>query len=308
MQGRERRNICLPARFRTGDETFWDPHPEQWSHPATPGRAEDDVFVDEDWFFQEPVTKKARASGGFPGPAFSFSPGGELGGNDGLDGLDWEPPGPMPAASQSKGAKAKKKKGLSVPLATAQEVADALRKPPDPRLAAHFLHFSLCQLRAQAVRVNGDGASFDTALRHFAVGSDENECDVRACEPLMDRFFRGPAAGDKWMPWTTAAGDHELFIARRIYGLAHLSDEEKYALLSGSFSSFSRPLRSNPALWLPLQIPASLRIPGLQLRAVLRFGAGSALRERRRGLGRQRGTRGVEGRAARHGHGLRAGW
>jgi len=45
----------------------------------------------------------------------------------------------------------------------------------------------------------------------------------------MDRFFAGPALGDKWVPWSTACGDHEVFIAQRIYrDLTHLDDEEKY--------------------------------------------------------------------------------
>ena len=52
-------------------------------------------------------------------------------------------------------------------------------------------------------------------------------------KPLMAEFFRRHAKGDKWVPFHTVLGTHELYIQRRIGGLPYLSEGEKYALACG---------------------------------------------------------------------------
>lgn len=64
--------------------------------------------------------------------------------------------------------------------------------------------------------------------------------DIVCCDGVMGKFFSGPAYGDKWVPWNTACGEHERYIASTIYSIAHLSDEEKH-LLHFAFRASSFP-------------------------------------------------------------------
>jgi hypothetical protein len=84
---------------------------------------------------------------------------------------------------------------------------------------------------------NDDGES-RSVVRSVARNDFE---DISCCEVLMDRFFAGPALGDKWVPFSTACGDHERYIAK-LYNMSHLTDKEKYllhcAFRAGSFPPF----------------------------------------------------------------------
>ena len=151
-------------------------------------------------------------------------------------GWSREPSSPNPGMPRSNAASMppgpqKRKAPPPSELASADEVSAAIVAPLNEDLVAHFLHFSLCQMRAQADLVVGDVAGFDATLAALpqpkqqqqqqqqtdgsgsfdprmamvapmapaSTGEDDDSplSDLQACSPLMDLFFAGPAAGDK---------------------------------------------------------------------------------------------------------------
>lgn len=92
----------------------------------------------------------------------------------------------------------------------------------------HMIQFFLCQLRWQygmVVSEKGDFDAFDAemSLLDHEMGSR----DVASCTSLMADFFRGPARGDRWVPWHTVTCDQELFLMQRVRRLSQLSEEER---------------------------------------------------------------------------------
>ncbi|KAJ8612914.1 hypothetical protein CTAYLR_006183 [Chrysophaeum taylorii] len=94
----------------------------------------------------------------------------------------------------------------------------------DPSEVAHMVQFFLCQLRWQFGSF-GDFSEFDAEMDR--IGGSE---DVRSCGGLMETFFRGPARGDRWVPWHTTTCEQELFLMRRIRTLKSVSEAERFCL------------------------------------------------------------------------------
>jgi hypothetical protein len=66
--------------------------------------------------------------------------------------------------------------------------------------------------------------------------------DVASCGRLMDAFLRGPALGDRWVPWHTVTCEQELFLMTELRNAPDLDEREKVVL--GTCFSASR--------WCPL--------------------------------------------------------
>ena len=108
----------------------------------------------------------------------------------------------------------------------------------------HMLHFYLCQLRWQYGRIVApdDWASFDAELARLDSKGGVGAADVASCGALMDAFLRGPALGDRWVPWHTTTCEQELFLMTELRNAPDLDDKEKFVL--GTAFSASR--------WCPL--------------------------------------------------------
>ena len=110
----------------------------------------------------------------------------------------------------------------------------------------HFVHFLLAQLRWQHGKLVGSFDEFDReAARHNRCVGDEKEKkndDVKAMEPLMDKFFSRYAKGDRWVPFFPVLGDHELYIMTRIWTVVGINKRQKYALSCAFSGSRWRPL------------------------------------------------------------------
>ena len=63
---------------------------------------------------------------------------------------------------------------------------------------------------------------------HLAIPTRSSLVYVMTTSPVFPSDFLLHVR--RWVPWSTALGSHELYIAQRIYGLTHLSDEEHYLL------------------------------------------------------------------------------
>lgn len=108
-------------------------------------------------------------------------------------------------------------------------------RPPRPlideRELAHLVQFLLCQLRWQYGRIvdaDGDFAAFDEEMRR--VDPTQSADDVASCASLMAKFFDGPAAGDRWVPWHTVTCEMELFLMTQLRAASDLDDREKFVL------------------------------------------------------------------------------
>ena len=170
----------------------------------------------------------------------------------------------------------------------------ALARGPLPSRVAHLTQFLLFQLRAQAEKLLGNVAGFDSYMDSLSAPEEDAPAtsdplvsdlgsstkDVAACWPLMEKFLATRAAGDKWVPWSTAAGEHERFIAERIYSLAHLSDEEKVQhapLLSLLRGILPTSVSLNPPTF-SCAVLASLCVSRIFVGTMLRIGTGTAFR------------------------------
>ncbi len=120
------------------------------------------------------------------------------------------------------------------------------QKTPKLEEIKHFIHFVLAQLRWQHGRLVGSFDEFDkeAARVNRCVGSEKetNDDDVKAMEPLMEKFFKRYAKGDRWIPFFPVLGDHELYIMTKIWTLSCINDRQKYALSCGFSGSRWAPL------------------------------------------------------------------
>lgn len=132
-------------------------------------------------------------------------------------------------------------------MASSSEVEAALERGPADAAVQQFLLFSLCQLRAQAWEFKF-GEAWDAELRQLDTAG--HGADVFAEAAAMEKFRAHRAKGDKWVPFHTAAGVHERYIAERLYTMSFLTEQEKYMLHFVFRGSSCPPLFDE--LYLPL--------------------------------------------------------
>ncbi|KAH8091952.1 hypothetical protein JL720_5527 [Aureococcus anophagefferens] len=110
-------------------------------------------------------------------------------------------------------------------------------KAPPPRREARR-RFFLCQLRWQygtIVAPGGGFAAFDEALG--AADASQGPEDVASCGDLMNAFLRGPALGDRWVPWHTVTCEQERFLMTELRSAPDLDDREKFVLATAFSAS-----------------------------------------------------------------------
>lgn len=93
---------------------------------------------------------------------------------------------------------------------------------------AHMIQFFLCQLRWQYGKIvseDGSFSAFDAEM--LTIDPGLGAADVASCAALMDAFFRGPARGDRWVPWHTVTCDQELFLMKSIRSHPALAEDER---------------------------------------------------------------------------------
>ena len=147
------------------------------------------------------------------------------------------PKAPSPAAKAPSPAKKRAKPAAASPP----------KSPKDDRVApaevAHMVQFFLCQLRWQygtIVAPGGGFAAFDAALA--AADASQGPEDVASCGDLMNAFLRGPALGDRWVPWHTVTCEQERFLMTELRSAPDLDDREKFVLATAFSASRWCPL------------------------------------------------------------------
>ncbi|KAH8052806.1 hypothetical protein JL722_9940 [Aureococcus anophagefferens] len=88
-----------------------------------------------------------------------------------------------------------------------------------------MVQFFLCQLRWQygtIVAPGGGFAAFDEALA--AADASQGPEDVASCGDLMNAFLRGPALGDRWVPWHTRGDGGANYCDYIIHRHAHFAE------------------------------------------------------------------------------------
>lgn len=92
---------------------------------------------------------------------------------------------------------------------------------------AHMIQFFLCQMRWQYGKIVGDSYDeFDAEA--LSIDPENGAADLASCSALMDAFFRGPARGDRWVPWHTVTCDQERYLMEKVRVL-DLPEDEKVA-------------------------------------------------------------------------------
>mmetsp|Transcript_16116 Transcript_16116/g.24197 ORF Transcript_16116/g.24197 Transcript_16116/m.24197 type:complete len:464 (-) Transcript_16116:250-1641(-) len=120
----------------------------------------------------------------------------------------------------------------------------------------HMLQFYLCQMRWQyGLIVNpGQFKKFDDEIKRRCPPNEQSQ-DLESCQELMHLFFKGPARGERWVPWHCATCEQELFLFQEVRTRQDFSEEALFAMSTAFSASRVVPM------WRQIILPALAKDP-----------------------------------------------